>query len=40
MASMLSRLREQEDKHMPTRYLDTLLASFREVGGAHERAPA
>jgi len=35
MARLLSRLREQEDKHMPTRYVDTLLAAFREAGGAH-----
>jgi hypothetical protein len=35
MARLLSRLREQEDKYMPTRYVDTLLAAFREAGGAH-----
>jgi len=39
MARMLSRLREQEDRQVPTGYVDTLLAAFREVGGAHERAP-
>ena len=36
MASMLSRLREQEDKQMPTGYLDTLLAAFGEMGGARQ----
>ena len=28
MASMLSRLREQEDKQVPSAYLDTVLAVF------------
>ncbi len=35
MARLLSRLREQEDKQVPTRFVDTLLAAFREAGGAH-----
>jgi LuxR family transcriptional regulator, maltose regulon positive regulatory protein len=38
MASLLSRLREQEDRQVPTGYVDTLLASFGEVGGVHDDA--
>ncbi|HEV2583864.1 MAG TPA: LuxR family transcriptional regulator, partial [Ktedonobacteraceae bacterium] len=38
MARMLSRLREQEDRQVPTGYVDTLLAAFGEVGGVHDDA--
>jgi LuxR family maltose regulon positive regulatory protein len=38
MAALLSRLREQQRKHGPTPYLDTVLAAFRQDGTAHERA--
>ncbi len=37
MAALLSRLREQQRKHEPTAYLDTVLAAFRGVGTAYER---
>ena len=36
MASMLSRLREQEDKQVPSAYLDTVLAVFPENYRTHE----
>ena len=39
MAALLSRLREQERKHGPTPYLDTVLAAFRQDGMAHEPQP-
>jgi len=35
---LLSRLREQQRKHGPTPYLDTVLAAFRQDGTAQERA--
>src|SRR3989454_814198 len=38
-ARILCRLREREDRQVPTGYVDTLLAAFSEVGGAHKRAP-
>ena len=38
MARLLSRLREQEDRQVPTGYVDTLLAAFGEVGGVHDDA--
>ena len=38
MARLLSRLREQEDRQVPTGYMDTLLAAFGEVGWAHDDA--
>jgi LuxR family maltose regulon positive regulatory protein len=34
MARMLSRLGEREERQVPTGYVDTLLAAFREVGAA------
>jgi LuxR family maltose regulon positive regulatory protein len=40
LASMLSRLREREDKQMPTGYMDTLLAAFGKVGRAHDATGA
>ena len=36
MASMLSRLREQEDKQVPSAYLDTVLAVFPQNYRTHE----
>ena len=39
MARLLSRLREREDRQVPTRYVDTLLAAFHEVGGPGDRTP-
>ncbi len=38
IAVLLSRLREQQRKHGPTPYLDTVLAAFRQDGTAQERA--
>jgi LuxR family transcriptional regulator, maltose regulon positive regulatory protein len=39
MARLLSRLREREDRQVPTGYVDTLLAAFHEVDGPRERTP-
>jgi len=38
MAALLSRLREQERKHGPTPYVDTVLAAFGQDGMGPERA--
>ena len=39
MASLLSRLRDQERKQGPTPYLDTLLAAFSSVRATHSSLP-
>jgi LuxR family transcriptional regulator, maltose regulon positive regulatory protein len=39
MAALLSRLREQERKHGPTPYVDTLLAAFLQEGREPENQP-
>src|SRR5207248_8803094 len=39
MAALLSRLREQERKHGPTPYVDTLLAAFGQDGIEPEHQP-
>jgi LuxR family maltose regulon positive regulatory protein len=39
MAILLSRLREDQRKHGPTPYLDTLLAAFPQQSKKHARSP-
>jgi LuxR family maltose regulon positive regulatory protein len=39
MAVLLTRLRNQQRKHGPTPYLDTVLAAFRQDGSTPEHQP-